>query len=97
MVTVNFSGNAVRTEANKASVPIDLACNNDMLDASMVQYFESHKISSQQMDQAKEADKRCVQSPNKDSPARSSVNLSSRPVDFLVFLYKLKSIKFILK
>lgn len=67
---VNLSGNAGRPEAEKACVSIEVACNNDMMGASMLRYFLSHKISCQQIDQAKEADKRCVQSRNKDGPAR---------------------------
>ena len=60
----------MQTEANKASVPIEAACNNDVLNASMVQYFAQHKISRQRIDQAKDADKNCVQSCDKDSSAR---------------------------
>lgn len=67
---MNLSGKAGRTAADKACVSIEVACNNDMMDASMVRYFASHKISRQQIDQAKEADKRCVKSLNKDSPER---------------------------
>lgn len=67
---VNLSGKAGRPKAEKACVSIEMACNNDIMDASMVRYFVSHKISCQQIDQAKEAEKRCVQSCNKDGPAR---------------------------
>ena len=67
---VYLSGDAGRIEADKAYVWAEVAYNNGVVDASLVRDYASYKISRRQIDQAKEAGKRCIQSRYKDCPAR---------------------------
>ena len=67
---VYLSGDAGRIEADKAYVWAEVAYTNGILDASLVRDYASYKISRKQIEQAKEAAKRCLQSRYKDCPAR---------------------------
>lgn len=67
---VYLSGDAGRIEADKAYVWAEVAYTNGVVDASLVRDYASYKISRKQIEQAKEAGKRCIQSRYKDCPAR---------------------------
>jgi len=67
---VYLSGDAGRIEADKAYVWAEVAYANGVVDASLLRDYASYKISRKQIEQAKEAGKRCIQSRYKDCPPR---------------------------